>query len=128
MPVPTPQLLLTEAQQAVQDHFEVVTLTDYAQGIDADDKKILLIGTKDRDKLGCLQCLYFQRMSQRQISEYNDAPGFRLLGWYKPSKNEGEMCTEAHSIHVVQLKVNGDETDARKYAAHVSVNADGNTE
>ena len=38
------------------------------------------------------------------------------------------MHTEAHFIHVVQLKVNGDETDARKYAAHVSVNAEGNIE
>ena len=36
--------------------------------------------------------------------------------------------TCAHSIHVVQLKVNGDETDVRKYAAHVALNADGNAQ
>ena len=38
------------------------------------------------------------------------------------------MCTEAHSIHVVQLKMNGDETDVRKYAAHVALNSDGHAQ
>ena len=79
-------------------------------------------------KLAVYNSFTFKECVNAKISEYNDAPGFRLLGWYKPSKNEGDMCTEAHSIHVVQLKVNGHETDARKHAAHVSVNADGNTE
>ena len=42
MPVLTPRLNHTEAQQAVGNHFEVVTLTDNAQGDDADEKKLLL--------------------------------------------------------------------------------------
>ena len=42
MPVLTPRLNHTEAQQAVGNHLEVVTLTDIAQGDDADKKKLLL--------------------------------------------------------------------------------------
>ena len=42
MSVLTPRLKLIDAQQAVLDHFELVTLTDIAQGDDADEKKLLL--------------------------------------------------------------------------------------
>ena len=83
---------------------------------------------KIETNLAVFNAFHFKASVNAKITEYNEAPGFRLLGWYKPSKNEGDMCTEAHSIHVVQLKVNGDETDVIKYAAHVALNSDGNAQ
>ena len=39
--------------------------------------------------------------------------------------NEEDMSTEAHSKYLVQLKVNGVQTDLQKYAARVVPKVDG---
>ena len=102
------------------------------QVIEMQSVRALAIFATEPQKIESNSAVYnafnFKASVNAKITEYNEAPGFRLLGWYKPSKNEGDMCTEAHSIHVVQLKVNGNETDVRKYAAHVALNADGNVQ
>ena len=87
MPVLTPRHNLTEAQQAVQDHFEVVTLTDIAQGNDAHEKK------------GMLTFLHGRRSGE--------PVRFKLVCWKPATGYRGAACTN-FSNHVIETPLSFD--------------------
>ena len=37
------------------------------------------------------------------VTAVNELEGFKVCGWYKPSKQDGDVCAEAHSLHVIRL-------------------------
>ena len=100
MPVLTPRLNLTEAQQAFGNHFEVVTLTDIAQGDDADEKKLLLTflhGRRSGEPVRFKQWRGIGPSAKSSLQQQDKYDRFLLLGSLDPPQSAPSLLLRLSS-------------------------------